>query len=87
MLVTARLDRGPSDRRGCIALCASRDLVDWEYREPFWAPSSDYSHECPDLFRLGDRWYLVYSVFSEERVTRYRVSESLGVVPTSIVDR
>ena len=37
MLLAARLKEGPSRRRGCIALCASRDLKKWELREPFWS--------------------------------------------------
>jgi len=39
----------------------SPDLGEWTLREPFWAPHLGYDHECPDLFRWGDWWYLVYS--------------------------
>ena len=77
MLLAARLRTGPSRRRGCTALCASRDLTRWEIREPFWAPGLYFTHECPDLFRMGDWWYLVYSTFSERSVTHYRMSHSL----------
>jgi beta-fructofuranosidase len=77
MLLAARLTQGPSRRRGCIALCASRDLQAWEVREPFWTPGLYYTHECPDLFRIGDWWYLLYSTFSERHVTHYRMSRSL----------
>ncbi|MDH7571218.1 MAG: beta-fructofuranosidase, partial [Armatimonadota bacterium] len=65
MLLAARLRRGPSHRRGCIALAASPDLMHWTIRDPFWAPGLYYTHECPDLFRLGEWWYLVYSTFSD----------------------
>ena len=77
MLLAARLKTGPSRRRGCTALCASKDLKKWEVRGPFWAPGLYYTHECPDLFHLGDWWYLVYSTFSERMVTHYRMSHSL----------
>lgn len=77
MLVVARLKNGPRQRRGCTALCASRDLKKWEVREPFWAPSLYVDIECPDLFRIGDWWYLVYSEFSEQHRTHYRMSRSL----------
>jgi len=77
MLLAARLTTGPSRRRGCTAYCASRDLKTWEVREPFWSPGLYYTHECPDLFRLGDWWYLVFSEFSEASLTRYRMSRSL----------
>ena len=77
MLLAARLKEGPSRRRGCIALCTSKDLKGWEVRDPFWAPGLYYTHECPDLFRIGDWWYLVYSTFSERHVTHYRMSKTL----------
>ena len=77
MLLAARLHTGPSRRRGCTALCTSRDLRHWQPREPFWAPGLYYTHECPDLFRIGDWWYLVFSEFSQGCLTRYRMSRSL----------
>jgi beta-fructofuranosidase len=77
MLVTSRLKKGPSRRRGCIALCTSVDLENWEVQEPFWAPHIYYALECPDLFRIGDWWYLVFSTFSDRSVTHYRMSRSL----------
>lgn len=78
MLVAARLNRGPSNRRGCIALAASDDLKSWEVRDPFWAPRLCAVHECPDLFRWGRWWYLVYSTFTERFLTQYRMSRSLS---------
>jgi beta-fructofuranosidase len=77
MLLAARLKTGPSRRRGCTALAASKDLAKWEVREPFWAPGLYFTHECPDLFRMGDWWYLVYSEFTERMETHYRMSQSL----------
>ena len=77
MLLAARKTVGPNRNRGCTALAASPDLETWEVREPFWAPDEYYTHECPDLFRIGDWWYLVYSTFSERSVTHYRMSRSL----------
>jgi beta-fructofuranosidase len=78
MLLAARKTTGPSRNRGCTALAASPDLITWTVREPFWAPDEYYTHECPDLFRIGDWWYLVYSTFSERCVTHYRMSRSLA---------
>ena len=78
MLITARKASGPESRRGLIALAASTDLKRWEVRKPFWEPDLYHGHECPDLFRMGDWWYLVYSTYSERRVTHYRMSRSLS---------
>jgi beta-fructofuranosidase len=77
MLLAARLAQGPSRHRGLTALAASRDLQTWEVRPPLWSPSLYFTHECPDLFRIGDWWYLLYSTFSERCVTHYRMSRSL----------
>lgn len=78
MLIAARLKSGPSKRRrGCTALCVSKDLTKWEVREPFWVPGLYFTHECPDLFRMGDWYYFVFSEFSERMQTRYLMSRSI----------
>lgn len=76
MLVAARHLTGPSRRRGLVAQCVSWDLQSWEVTEPFWDPALYVTHECPDVFAMGEWWYLVYSEFSERFATRYRVSRS-----------
>ena len=76
MLLAARVNTGPSRRRGCTALCVSRDLGSWEIREPLWAAGLYFTHECPDLFPMGNWWYLLFSEFSERHVTRYRIAGS-----------
>lgn len=77
MLVCARLKAGPSRRRGCTALCASKDLKRWEVREPLLVPGLYHAHECPDLFRIGDWWYLLFSEYSDACKTRYRMARNL----------
>ena len=76
MLLAARGDQGPARRRGCTALCASPDLMSWEVRSPLWSPGLYYTHECPDLFKMGNWWYLIFSEFSEATVTRYRMART-----------
>jgi beta-fructofuranosidase len=77
MLLAAHRADGPPRRRGVTALAASTDLRTWQVRPPLWAPQEFYTHECPDLFRIGDWWYLVFSEFSDRSATRYRMSRSL----------
>jgi beta-fructofuranosidase len=74
MLLAARHDNGPERRRGVIAQCISIDLMAWDYAEPFWDPRRYITHECPDVFEWGGWWYMVYSEFSENFTTRYRMS-------------
>ncbi len=76
MLIASRTEVGPERRRGLIACCVSEDLVSWQIADPFWAPNRYITHECPEVFQIGDWWYLVYSEFSEHFVTRYRMSRS-----------
>lgn len=78
MLLAARKNQGPSRHRGLTALASSTDLEHWQVRQPFWAPDAYFTHECPDLFQIGEWWYLVYSTFSERCVTHYRMSRSLS---------
>jgi beta-fructofuranosidase len=46
--------------KGCINLYQSVDLVKWKYLGiPFEGKENNW--ECPLLFRLGDKWVLIYS--------------------------
>ena len=86
MLLATRL-RGASEKNGgCVGLCRSYDLLHWEAKEPFYNPESYMTHECPDLFKLGKKWYLVYSTFSEKFVTHYRMSDKLSGPWTSPIE-
>ncbi|MGV3723998.1 MAG: GH32 C-terminal domain-containing protein [Actinomycetota bacterium] len=74
MLITARLRRpAAAPRRGCIAVATSPDLAAWQVRGPLWAPFSMHAPECPDLWRDGDAWRLLYS----NGATRARTAASL----------
>jgi sucrose-6-phosphate hydrolase SacC (GH32 family) len=37
-------------------LAISSDLRKWEFQKPFQTPGAQ---ECPDLFKIGDTWYLI----------------------------
>ncbi|MCS7187532.1 MAG: family 43 glycosylhydrolase [Armatimonadetes bacterium] len=76
ILICARDKRVAFERRGCIALATSKDLQNWKIHEPLWSGSVCWAAECPDMFKLDNRWYLVYS----HGVTRYRWSEKFGEV-------
>ena len=57
MLIAARNDA----LGGVIAKYTSPDLKQWTFEGPLFAPQAQYMLECPDLFRMGDTWYLTYS--------------------------
>lgn len=77
MLLAARHNKGIPRRRGLTALCTSKDLSHWEVKNPFYDPGLYFTHECPDLFKMGDWWYLLFSEFTDLVRTRYRMSRSL----------
>ena len=63
------------DLNGVVVKYTSKDLKNWEFIGPVFAPLNEYMCECPDLFRIGDYWYLTYSW---DCVTYYAMSDSMN---------
>ena len=59
---------------GVVVKYTSPDLKNWEFIGPIFAPMSQFMLECPDLFQIGDTWYLTYSW---DCVTYYAISDSM----------
>lgn len=76
MIVAARDKTGGASRRGLTALLVSDDLQRWTIDEPFYAPARYHGHECPDWFKVGDWYYLVFSEYTTHTATRYVMSRS-----------
>lgn len=55
-------------------VAASADLVHWQQISPLFGGTLG-PHECPDLFRIGERWYLIYS--PSAGTTDYAYAEDL----------
>lgn len=78
-MIFAAQKSGPTTRRGCVGLCKSDDLHHWKYCEPLYAPmNAQCAFECPDLFKMGDWYYLVFSSYADRYQTIYRKSRSLN---------
>lgn len=84
MLVTTR-----KDGKGALARYTSPDLSNWTLIEPLVATTSNNPSiyeiesdsdiiECPDIFKMGNKWYLTFSRINrdEHRKTFYRISDS-----------
>lgn len=55
---------GPAEKRGCIALARSSDLLHWEYLPPLVrTPRYTLGPELPFLIEQGGRWYLGHSMY------------------------
>lgn len=76
-MVLAARSKGPTNRRACVGLCKSDDLKNWRYCSPIYNPSdANCAFECPDYFKWGDWYYLVFSSYSDRFQTLYRMSRS-----------
>ncbi|PRR83033.1 glycoside hydrolase family 32 protein [Clostridium vincentii] len=75
MLITTR-----KDNTGVIARYTSDDLKTWTDQGVLFANDTDNTNlECPQLFKLGDYWYLTFSDQSAQdpfgkRVVHYRIA-------------
>lgn len=50
-----------SSNKGCLVEYTSTDLKEWKHKGQFMTCMWDRFYECPDIFKMGDWWYLVYS--------------------------
>jgi Glycosyl hydrolases family 32 N-terminal domain len=86
MILGARKDEDVIGVSGRTVWYTSTELEHWTFEGDFWAPDLYTMHEMPDLFRMGDRWYLLTTEYSDRSKTVYRSSESLAGPWTSPVD-
>lgn len=56
MIISTRLNG-----KGVLAEWTSSNLLDWSSAGVFMTMMWDRFYECPDIFKMGDWWYLVYS--------------------------
>ena len=77
MILGARL-AGDRITSGRTVWFTSTDLESWDFQGDFWAPDLYSMHEMPDLFRMGDRWYLLTTEYSDRSKTVYRSSPTLA---------
>ncbi len=73
--ITGRLNHGPGDARGCVALAKSPDLAEWECLPPAYAPGREVYHEVPELFPWQGKWVLLFGSKDEGLSMKYIVSD------------
>jgi beta-fructofuranosidase len=71
LLIAAR----ENTQGGVVAKYTSTDLKNWEFQGPLYAPHEQWILECPDVFKMGDTYYLTYSW---DCVTYYAMSDSIN---------
>lgn len=74
MLITTR-----KNNKGVIAKYSSKDLKTWQDDGVFFENDlgTDGNLECPSLLFYQDKWYLAFSDQWPDRVTHYRIADSL----------
>lgn len=77
MILGARKLDGKKIRTGRTVYFTSRDLKKWDFQGDFWAPGLYGMHEMPDIFKMGEYWYLLTTEYTDRCKTVYRMSKSL----------
>lgn len=78
LILGSRIGQDKACQTGRIVKFTSKDLETWEFQGDWWAPNLYTMFEMPDLFKMGDWWYLVFSEYSDGNKTRYRMSKSIN---------
>jgi len=68
LVVSARVSHGPIIRRGCVATLKETSPNHFELLPPGAYPMRYDDLEVPNLFKLGDRYYLVCSIREDVKV-------------------
>lgn len=78
LVATNKKTENPVHRNACIGLCKSKDLHHWSYCEPLFSPLAlEGTYECPDMFKIGDWYYLTYGNANHNKMTHYVKSKSM----------
>lgn len=77
LILGARKGEDKRQQTGRLVKFTSKDLEHWIFGGDFWAPGLYTMFEMPELFRMGEWWYLVYSEYSEGNKIHYRMSKQI----------
>lgn len=62
-VMTTQMKDRPKEHAGAISLATSSDLKQWHDHGPIIDPGDIGEPECPQMFRLGQHWYLLASIY------------------------
>ena len=75
-LICARRLDGDVSRRGAVGLATSTDMHKWEVLPPLEHDSIADEMECPQIYQINGRWYLVFCTlgkfFSKDYASRFK---------------
>lgn len=68
LLASGRVKHGPIIRRGCVAMAREVSPDKFEFLGPLHKPGLYDDVEVPNLFKLGDRYYLIGSIREDTKI-------------------
>lgn len=74
--ICARENHGPLNHRGCAGYFTSTNGYDWAVQPPACQPGNCYDYECPSVFELDGRYYMVAIHGGHDRTT-WRVADQV----------
>lgn len=77
LILGARAEGDKRKQTGRLVTFTSKNLKDWNFQGDFWSPGIYTMFEMPEIFKIGEWWYLVYSEYSQQNKILYRMSKSL----------
>jgi beta-fructofuranosidase len=77
MIIGGRKIDGERKLNACTPYFESEDCKNWTFRGTIWEPCCFNMHEMPDLFKIGDWWYLLITEYCDRSRTIYRMSRTL----------
>lgn len=63
--VCANTNTGPVDQRGTLGLARTGDMIQWQVLPPPEVDPVCTELECPQVYRVGERYYLIFSAMPE----------------------
>ncbi len=92
--ITARGNEGAQDRRGCLGLASSVDLVHWDVRPPLYAPNEFGQMEVPQWIAVNGHHQLLFSLYDKfhsstrrDRLNQHPDALATGTFVASADDR
>lgn len=73
--------------KGCLAEFTSTDLREWKHEGIFMTMMWDRFYECPNIFKMGDWWYMTYSELHKDiRRVQYFKAPTLDALKLCTLD-
>lgn len=78
LILGSRLIGSKKAPTGRLVYFESADFTNWQFKGDFWSPQEFNMIEMPQVFAMGAKWYLIFSEYSEAKITKYRISDHLN---------